>query len=72
MALLRLIRNNKEHPLTEERYKGLQEKVDQDAFSKNYPFALPIIYVCVECEHISEHLFRFLPTLFKELNKFYA
>jgi serine/threonine protein kinase len=63
MDLLRLIRNTKEHPLEEKKLKHIKDEVDKDAFSKNFPFVLPLIYVWVECTETSRHLIRFLSDL---------
>ena len=60
MDLLRLIRNTKEHPLEDKKFKRIRDEVSDDAFSKSFPFVLPLIYVCVECEDTYKHLIDFL------------
>ncbi|KAL5262108.1 hypothetical protein ACHWQZ_G007718 [Mnemiopsis leidyi] len=58
--LLRLIRNTKEHPMVEKKLEDLKREVDNDAFSKNFPFVIPLIYICVECPESQKHLIQFL------------
>ena len=63
MDLLRLMRNTKEHPLEERKLKHIREEVSDDAFSTNFPFVLPLIYICVEHSKTSRHLICFLSDL---------
>ena len=53
LRLLRLIKNTRENPMVEDE---LMQEVDNDAFSKNFPHVIPIIYVCVECPKTSKYL----------------
>ena len=70
MDLLRLIRNTKEHPIEEKMLKRIKEEISNDAFSHNFPFALPLIYVCVEQEEISIQLIYFLSEIYNQVCKF--
>ena len=58
--LLRLIRNTKEHPMVERKLEHLKREVENDAFSKNFPYVIPLLYICVECPENSKHLINFM------------
>lgn len=58
--LLRLIRNTKEHPMVERKLEYLKKEVDDDAFSKYFPFVIPLLYICVKCPENSKHLINFM------------
>ena len=60
MHLLRLIRNTKEHPVEDKNLWNLRREVENDAFSKNFPYALPLIYVCAECPNNAKLLIDLL------------
>ena len=60
MHLLRLIRNTKEHPIEERNLINLRREVENDAFSRNFPYALPLIYICAECPNNAKLLIDFL------------
>ena len=64
--LLRLIRNLKEHPIEGNKQKQLRNEVSNDAFSKNFPCVLPLIYICMECSKSSGMLISFLSDIWSQ------
>jgi hypothetical protein len=72
MDLLRLIRNTKEHPIEEKKLKRLRDEVSDDAFSKNFPFVLPLIYICVECSETSGQLIGFMSNMQRRAPRFWG
>ena len=66
MDLLRLMRNTKEHPLEEKKLKRIKDEVADDAFSKNFPFVLPLIYVCVDCAETSKQMINYLSDIYTD------
>ena len=60
MHLLRLIRNTKEHPIEERNLTNLRREVENDAFSRNFPYALPLIYIYAECPNNAKLLIDLL------------
>ena len=66
MDLLRLIRNTKEHPHEGKKLKRIKDEVADDAFSKDFPFVLPLIYVCVECTETSKQLINYLSDIYTD------
>ena len=66
MDLLRLIRNTKEHPHEGKKLKRIKDEVADDAFSKDFPFVLPLIYVCVECAETSKQMINYLSDIYTD------
>ncbi|XP_063677313.1 cyclin-dependent kinase 1-like [Bolinopsis microptera] len=49
LDLLRMVRNFRKHPLTGEDNLDLLDEIEDDAISKNFPYIIPFLYICLDC-----------------------
>ena len=49
LDLLRMVRNFRKHPLEGEDCLDLLEEIEDDAISKNFPYIIPFLYICLDC-----------------------